>query len=117
MTQDLSTPGRRIGWRDARVPPLRGAIIEHGDMLITDSAALFSTLQSLVESWCDRRCLKALRAVLRGYPLSSPFTDGWGELLIALQDVRAFARDELTDGERASVDDCLRAVERMLRRA
>jgi hypothetical protein len=92
-----------------------GGIIEHGDML-AQSAELFGTLQALVESWCDRRCLKALRAVLRGYPLSSPFTDGWGELLLALQDVRAFARNELTDGERATVDDCIRTVERLLHR-
>src|SRR5713101_6555203 len=33
---------------------------------------LFETLQNLVEGWCDRRCLRALRAILRGYPLTSP---------------------------------------------
>jgi hypothetical protein len=76
---------------------------------------LFASLRHLVESWCDRRCLRALRAVLRGYPLVSPLTDGWGELLLALQDVRAFTRDELTEDERQSVDDCIRTVERTLR--
>jgi hypothetical protein len=75
---------------------------------------LFDSLRRLVEAWCDRRCLRALRAVLRGYPLTSPLTDGWGELLLALQDVRAFARDELTEAERASVDDCIRTLERAL---
>lgn len=77
---------------------------------------LFTTLRRLVEAWCDRRCLTALRLVLRGYPLTSPFTDGWGELLIALQDVRALARNEITEGELASVDDCVRAVEQAMRR-
>lgn len=76
----------------------------------TDNAQLFNTIQGLVEGWCDRRCLKALRAVLRGYPLSSPFTDGWGDLLIALQDVYAIARSELTDRECSEVEECIRAV-------
>jgi hypothetical protein len=85
-------------------------------MPATDTDRLFTSIQNLVEGWCDRRCLKALRAILRGYPLSSPFTDGWGDLLIALQDVRAFARSELTEAEQLAVDDCIRAVERVLQR-
>ncbi len=85
-------------------------------MPATDTDRLFGSIQKLVEGWCDRRCLKALRAILRGYPLSSPFTDGWGDLLIALQDVRAFARSELTEAEHAAVDECIRAVERVLQR-
>jgi hypothetical protein len=85
-------------------------------MPLADNAQLFGTLGTLVEGWCDRRCLRALRAILRGYPMASPFTDGWGELLIALQDVRAFARDELTDAERTTVDVLIRAVERVMAR-
>lgn len=81
-----------------------------------NNAELFRTLQSLVEAWCDRRCLRALRAVLPGYPLASPFTDGWGELLKALQNVRAFERGELTEHERVVLDDCIRAVDRTLHR-
>ena len=69
----------------------------HGMEQNTDH--LFETLQNLVEGWCDRRCLRALRAILRGYPLTSPSTDGWAELLTALQDVRSFAGSELTDAE------------------
>jgi hypothetical protein len=75
---------------------------------------LFNTIRSLINAWCDRRCLRALRAILRGYPMTSPLTDGWGELLLALMDVRAFARDELTQGERASVDDCISTIERVM---
>jgi hypothetical protein len=73
-------------------------------------------LQTLVEGWCDRRNLRALRAILPGYPLSSPFTDGWGELLVALKNVRALARDEITEAELITVDECIRTVERALRR-
>jgi hypothetical protein len=80
------------------------------------NAELFRTLQSLVDAWCDRRCLRALRYVLKGYPLTSPMTDGWAELLTALQDVRAFARTELTEQERVMVDDCIRAIDRVVYR-
>ena len=84
--------------------------------MIDDNKQLFSSIQGLVEAWCDRRCLRALRNVLRGYPLVSPLTDGWGELLISLQDVRVFARDELTVDEQNRLDDCIRAVETALHR-
>jgi hypothetical protein len=79
--------------------------------MIEDNKQLFNNIQRLVETWCDRRCLCALRNVLRGYPLVSPLGDGWGELLIALQDARAFARDELTADEQNILEDCIRAVD------
>jgi len=44
--------------------------------------------------------------------MTSPMTDGWGELLTALQDVRAFARDELTEAERGAVEECTRTIDR-----
>ena len=75
---------------------------------------LFDAIRQLINAWCDRRSLRALRAILRGYPMTSPLTDGWGELLLALMDVRAFAHDELTQGERASVDRCIAMIERMM---
>jgi len=85
-------------------------------MPFVDNAQLFDTLHTLVDGWCDRRCLTALRAILRGYPLSSPFTDGWGDLLTALQDVRAVARGELTDAERSTLEECIEAVDRVVHR-
>jgi len=84
--------------------------------MIEDNKQLFSSLQQLVEAWCDRRSLRALRNILRGYPLVSPLGDGWGELLIALQDVRAFARDELTAEEFRVLEDCIRTVDTALHR-
>ena len=84
--------------------------------VVNGTEELFQTLQLLVEAWCDRRCLRALRHVLQGYPLSSPLTDGWSELLLALQNVRAFARSELTEAERAALEDCIRAVDRIVYR-
>ena len=82
-----------------------------------DNAELFRTLDGLVAGWCDRRCLKALRAILPGYPLTSPLTDGWGAMLTALQDVRAFAGKELTDEERRTLDDCIRVVDKVVQRS
>jgi len=84
--------------------------------MIEDNKHLFSSIQGLVEAWCDRHCLRALRNILQGYPLVSPLGDGWGELLIALQNVRAFARDELTAGEIKVLEDCIRAVDSALHR-
>jgi hypothetical protein len=84
--------------------------------MIENNDQLLATVQKLVEAWCDRRCLRALRAVLRGYPLTSPLTDGWAELLVALQDVRAFARNETTEEERAVVQDCIRFVDPVVHR-
>lgn len=84
--------------------------------MIDNDHQLFATIQKLIDAWCDRRCLHALRAILRGYPLISPLTDGWGELLIALQNVRAFARNETTEAERATLEECIRAVDRVVHR-
>lgn len=81
-----------------------------------DNEELFRTIRDLVDAWCDRRCLVALRLILQGYPLGSPLGDGWGQLLVALQDVRASARGELTEAERVTVDDCIRTVDNALHR-
>jgi hypothetical protein len=64
-----------------------------------DALELQHAVGELVDGWCDRRCLRALREVLNGYPLVSPMTDSWVELVKALEGVRAFARDELTPDE------------------
>ena len=81
-----------------------------------DNQELFQTLQRLVSAWCDRRALGALRFVLRGYPLPIDVTDSWIDLLTALKDVRAFAREQITPEELQSVDECVREIERRVYR-
>jgi hypothetical protein len=76
---------------------------------------LCADVEGLVGAWCDRRCLKALRAVLHGWPLSSGLTDDWGGLLDALEKVRAFAGSELTQPERTLVEDLIREIGLVLR--
>lgn len=67
-------------------------------------------IECLVDAWCERRCLRALREVLRSWPLSSGLTDEWAQLLDALEKVRAFARAELTDAELIELDALIHEV-------
>lgn len=69
--------------------------------------ALITTVENLVHVWCDRRCCVALRYVLCGYPLTSGLTDDLAALLSAVEDVRAFARDELTDDEMKTINEVI----------
>lgn len=80
------------------------------------SAEIIEEVDRLVGTWCDRRCLRALRAILSGWPLSSGLTDDWGNLLDALEKVRAFARDELTETEAGAVEDLIHEVQQVLNR-
>jgi hypothetical protein len=74
----------------------------------------FATLRALIDKWCDRRCLKALYRILGAYLSFNGLTDSWIELRTALQDVRAFARTELTAEELKDVDDLIRVVDSAL---
>ena len=71
-------------------------------------------MSSLIEKWCDRRCLKALFRILGAYLGFNGLTDGWSELRTAFQDVRAFAKAELTADELKDVGDLIRAADRAL---
>jgi len=68
------------------------------------------------EKWCDCRCLKALYRILGANLSFNGLSDSWSELRAALQDVRAFARTELTADELKDVDDLIRAADRALHR-
>jgi hypothetical protein len=75
--------------------------------MIENNSQFFSTLNLLIETWCDRRCLSALRRVLVAYPMLSGLTDEWGELTIALENVRAFAHDQITESELQKVEEAI----------
>ena len=75
-----------------------------------------ASLRRLIDAWCDRRCLKALSRILPAYLSFNGLTDGRGELRDALRNVRAFARDELTDQEVAGVADLIAATDRVIDR-
>jgi hypothetical protein len=78
--------------------------------------SVLETIRMLVEGWCDRRSLVALRHILKGYPLSSSLTDGWSALLDSLQSVRAFAREELTEDEKATIGQIIGEISKVVHR-
>jgi hypothetical protein len=80
------------------------------------TSELLSDIGDLVNAWCDRRCFEALRAILQGWPLVGGLTDDWGNLLDALEKVRALAGGELTEPERARVEDAIHDVGRVVHR-
>jgi len=84
--------------------------------MIENNSQFFSVLQSLVNVWCDRRCLSALRRILAAYPMLSGLTDEWGELVIALENVRAFAREQITESELQSVNEAIVFARRVVER-
>jgi hypothetical protein len=73
-------------------------------------------IEKLIGAWCDRRALRALREILAGWPLTSGLTDDWGNLLAALERVRAFARDDLREDERVAIDDLIHDVQKVVDR-
>jgi hypothetical protein len=74
-------------------------------------------LDRLVDAWCERRCFRALRRILAGWPIGQRLNDEWALLLTALKNVRAFAGEELTDKERLAVDELVSEVEHALHRS
>jgi len=47
--------------------------------------------------------------------MPSQLTDSWGELILALQKVRAFARNETTADEKVLLDKCIFSIDTLLR--
>ena len=82
----------------------------------SDSDELVRSVGELVDAWCHRRTLTALRFVLRAYPVTNQLTDGWADLMTALQDVRSFVRQEITVDELTKVDACISEIEAIVYR-
>ncbi len=66
--------------------------------------AFFAELRSLIDAWCDRRCLRPLATILPAYTSFNGMNDGWGELLNALKSL-AVSQDALLPAEREIVSD------------
>ena len=81
---------------------------------VANSAEFFAALRSLIEAWCDRRCLKALNHVLPAYLSFNRLTDGWKRVYDALRNVRTFAQDELTASELDTVSLLIRVASRVI---
>lgn len=81
---------------------------------MTDSTRIFITLDELIDGWCERRALNALRLVLPGYHSVNGLTDGWQQLYDALRDVRAMCKDELENKEREKLNQTIVGIESLL---
>jgi hypothetical protein len=66
---------------------------------LTKGAEQVPGLRDLIEAWCDRRCLNALKHVLPAYLSFNGGIEGWSMLWSAVRNARTFAHDELTDGD------------------
>jgi hypothetical protein len=72
---------------------------------------VISAVAQLIDQWCERRALRALRCVLQAWPYNG-LTDGAALLMDSLEKVRAFAGDELTKEEGETLDDVVSALQR-----
>ena len=84
---------------------------------------LFAALRWLAEAWCDRRAFAALRIFLPAYPIPDAPAENAADpgqpnpveaLVIALKDVRAFAREDLLESEHLLINDCILVLDRKL---
>ncbi len=76
----------------------------------------FKAIDGLVDAWCDRRELRALREILSGWPLTSGLTDDYAQLLEALRSLRGIARDALTKSELDVIERLIPKVEQLVYR-
>ena len=74
-------------------------------------------INQLVDAWCERRELRALREILSGWPLSSGLTDDYAQLLEALHSLRGVARDALTPTELDVIERLIPRVEQLVYRS
>ncbi|MBN8992898.1 MAG: hypothetical protein J0H42_32065 [Rhizobiales bacterium] len=75
------------------------------------NSEFFAAVRGLVDGWCERRLLEPLARILSPYLGFNGMTDGWGELAIALKNIRALDGEQLSTKERAIVDDLIRATD------
>ena len=76
---------------------------------------LQTTLDQLIDAWCERRAIRPLKYLLRAYPSRVTHTDEMFALLDALKDVKGLCREELTPDERQMVSEAHNTLEDALR--
>jgi len=76
--------------------------------------ALFQLLDRLADSLCERRAFRPLRFLLQGYPLHSPLSDGWFDLLNALKDIKGLCHNDTTTEEQAWLREAIQLLQNRL---
>jgi hypothetical protein len=70
-----------------------------------------STLQTLIDRWCERRAIRPLQLLLRAYPAPLTHPHQMMELLDALKEVGGLCRGELLEEELRMVIEAQNAIE------
>lgn len=83
---------------------------------ITTAEQLRAEVDRLVDGWCEKRSLRALRYILMAWPSTLAMTDDWQNLRKALRNVIAFAAPELDPGEADMITDAITAIDKATRR-
>jgi hypothetical protein len=81
---------------------------------LSKSAEQVPGLRDLIEAWCDRRCLNALKYVLPAYLSFNGRIDGWSMLCAAVRNARTFAHEELTEGELETICLIVRSAKEII---
>ena len=81
---------------------------------VRTAESLGRVLDALIDGWCGRRSIAPLRVLLPFWPLHSPLTDGWGDLLTALKKIELLPENEVTHEERERLVDARRFVEHVV---
>ena len=74
-----------------------------------------TTLNTLIDRWCERRAIRPLQLLLRAYPGPLTHADEMFELLKALKDVKGLCRAELPEEELRMVIEAHNVVEDALK--
>ena len=77
-------------------------------------AAVDAIVGALVDGWCERRNLRALRIILPAYPMPDGLSEDWYRLRDALVFVRAECRDALSAIERDQLEHVISLVDTAL---
>lgn len=83
---------------------------------MTDGPAVMRQVSLLVDAWCERRALRALREMLGGLPVEEGPADEWPDVRAALLAVREHASHELQGDERETLDRLIAEVDAIVRR-
>jgi hypothetical protein len=80
------------------------------------SEEFLDAVRSLIDGWCERRCLRALSIILGPYLGFNGLTDGWGLLYDALRSIQASCRERLPQSDLEAINGLIRASEKILYR-
>lgn len=80
----------------------------------TETEDILNRVNNLVDAWCERRNIIALKYVLQGWPLAQGLTDEWVNLLESLKMVRDWGSSSVTPEESETIRRLINEIDAML---